>query len=121
MDFDQPAVAALACAECGVVLPPGVTVCDRCSPRSPVTLKEASPVESLLRRAKGQLIVGALFAPMIFAPLALHNAIKAERVLRESAIPDAGLVASAQRLRIGATAVVVLVYGVLLLFALKSP
>ena len=117
MDSDQPSVASLACAECGVSLPAGVEVCDQCSPPAPRTLGQVQPAETLLRRAKGQLLVGTIFAPILFAPLALQNAMKAQRALRESDCPDVGLLASAYRLRVAATAVTVLAYGLLALIA----
>ena len=76
----------MQCVECGKSLPLGKYVCAPCSP--PSSFPEDQVVEpfALVTRARGQLIIGSLFLPWVFGPLALQNTIKAGRLA--AALPE---------------------------------
>lgn len=102
------------CIECGRSLPAGEFVCASCSP--PPTYPEELLTEPyrLLSRAKGQLLVGCLFLPWVFGPLALQNTLRARRLAAEMPERNVKLQGQIGRAKLASSVLSVLAYIVLI-------
>ena len=99
------------CVLCNAVLPPGVEICEKCSPPAARRDPRGKRVEALLDKASALLFAGFGFLPLVLAPLAFQTVLKAEGELAALGLADAALAARARRLRYSTMVASIVVYG----------